>query len=244
MFNIWVRPYVVGDFIQTERVAPMVSQKVIKVRERARLHAKQHPLEVVYRGMMQRCGHWKYGNKREWMQKRYEYRGIKVCEEWRHGFRKFEEWALSHGWQRGLQIDRIDNNGDYSPSNCRFVTPKENSNNRSTSVSVYYQGEMIKLTDFIEIAKSKGINPNTVRARIRLGWSIDEIISIKNGRKYEREGRRMGNPRFLFEYKGKIFTISQLAKLSGLSKSATYNRLVRRKMKVEQLFSIPKRTHK
>lgn len=119
----------------------MGRQNILKERERARLHAKQHPLEVVYRGMMQRCGHWKSGNKRTHIQRRYEYRGVRVCEEWRHGFKKFEAWGLSHGWKKGLQIDRINNDGDYSPSNCRFVTPKENSNNRSNSGVIAYKGE-------------------------------------------------------------------------------------------------------
>ena len=222
----------------------MESQIVLKRRERATLHAKQHPLEVVYRSMMQRCGHWKSGNSNSNIKKRYANRGIKVCEEWRHGFRKFEEWALSHGWEKGLQIDRINNDGDYSPNNCRFVTPKENSNNRETCVLIEYQGERIRLMDFIEIAKSKGIKPFTVRNRIRMGWSSEEILSIENGRKVARAGRRMGHPKFLYEYKGEMLSVPQLAKLSGLSIYGTYNRLFKQKMTVQQLLSTPKRTHK
>lgn len=221
----------------------MGRQNILKERERARLHAKQHPLEVVYRGMMQRCGHWKSGNKRTHIQRRYEYRGVRVCEEWRHGFKKFEAWGLSHGWKKGLQIDRINNDGDYSPSNCRFVTPKENSNNRSNSGVIAYKGESIRLIDFIEIAKTKGIKPSTVRSMIRMGWKVEEILSIENGRKCEREGRRMGNPKYLFNCNGELLTIAQLAKLAGLSKYGTYHRLVKQGMTAEQLFSTPKRTH-
>lgn len=52
---------------------------------------------------------------------RYGGRGIKVCLEWQK-YESFREWALTNGWKKGLQLDRIDVDGDYSPSNCRWVT--------------------------------------------------------------------------------------------------------------------------
>lgn len=63
----------------------------------------------------------------------YEYyggRGIKVCDEWLDDYVAFQKWALDNGWSKGLQIDREDNDGDYSPDNCRWVTAKVNSSNR------------------------------------------------------------------------------------------------------------------
>jgi len=62
---------------------------------------------------------------------RYGGRGISVCAEW-DDFTKFRTWALEHGWKRGLQIDRIDGNGNYSPDNCRIVTCKENNEHRGS----------------------------------------------------------------------------------------------------------------
>lgn len=60
--------------------------------------------------------------------KDYGARGIFVCDEW-HDSRAFVEWALSHGYEEGMQLDRIDNDGPYSPENCRWVTPKQNCRN-------------------------------------------------------------------------------------------------------------------
>lgn len=60
----------------------------------------------------------------------YGGRGITVCEEWMRNPQSFVDWAFAHGWKRGLQIDRIDNDGPYSPINCRWVTSAENNRNR------------------------------------------------------------------------------------------------------------------
>lgn len=83
------------------------------------------PLYSVWKGMCRRCNdptqpHYKY----------YGGRGISVCEEWTNNPEAFIIWARAHGWQKGLQIDRINNDGNYCPDNCRCVTPKENCQNK------------------------------------------------------------------------------------------------------------------
>ncbi len=101
-------------------------------REKSGAHLRKHglshrdPLYSTWKGMRQRCR-----DPKTKCYHRYGGRGISVCAEW-DDFTKFRSWALEHGWHRGLQIDRIDGNGNYSPENCRIVTCKENNEHRGS----------------------------------------------------------------------------------------------------------------
>jgi hypothetical protein len=82
--------------------------------------------------------------------KNYGGRGIQVCEEWQK-YHNFRDWAENNGYDSSLQIDRADNEGDYEPSNCRFVTREENAQNRRDTILV--EGKKLP-----EIAKEYGVN--------------------------------------------------------------------------------------
>ena len=103
-----------------------------------------HLLHGVWHGMKQRC----YYKKNKYYED-YGGRGICVCDEWRNNFKKFYDWATKSGWKKGLYIDRINNNGNYEPENCRFVTPSESNKNRrpysNSGVKYVYFNKVHKL---------------------------------------------------------------------------------------------------
>ncbi len=111
---------------------------------------------------------------------RYGGRGIKVCDEWMNNFELFKAWALDHGYKRGLQIDRIDSNGNYEPGNCRFVTGKINTRNqaqvRLNPEKVLRIRELLsegKMT-MREIGKMFGVTHSTI-SDIRNGKRWDDV---------------------------------------------------------------------
>lgn len=96
----------------------------------------KHPLYRVWVGMRVRC----YDPK-HCMYHRYGGRGITVCDEWLESFKAFYDFAIAHGWRKGLETDRIDNNGNYEPQNVRFVTTLENHQNKCTVRPITAWGE-------------------------------------------------------------------------------------------------------
>jgi hypothetical protein len=80
----------------------------------------KHPLYMKRYVIMNRC--YKASSKDF---KNYQGKGISVFEQWRTSAYSFYKWCLENGWKRGLQIDRIDPNGNYEPNNCQFLTPSE-----------------------------------------------------------------------------------------------------------------------
>jgi hypothetical protein len=102
-----------------------------------------------------------------WGYKNYGGRGIRICDEWYSSTKTFVEWAQQSGYQLGLQIDRIDNNGNYEPSNCRWVDAKTNNRNRRSTVITYDIAKDIKDRLFggqrpCDIAKELGLKPHII----------------------------------------------------------------------------------
>ena len=116
--------------------------------------------------MRQRCENPKHPKYQ-----RYGGRGIRVCDAWQ----SFENFASDMGPQPpGMTIDRKDNDGDYTPTNCRWVTQQEQARNRSTSVLWDHEGQVMCLSEW---ARKFGVHIATVQARIRAGASIHDALT-------------------------------------------------------------------
>lgn len=105
----------------------------------------------------------------------YGGKGIIVCEEWRHNYKAFYDWAMANGYSDDLTIDRINNNRNYDPSNCRWATMKEQENNRSYNKLLTYNG---KTQNIKQWAEELGINYKTLWNRlVTYKWSIEKAFN-------------------------------------------------------------------
>ena len=139
-------------------------------RERSTTHGCNHePWYPTYAAMMERCGHFKGASEHKL--NNYRDRGITVCELWQKSPQDFGEWLLSHGWRKGLQIDRIDNNQGYCPENCRVVTPKENENNKRNTLRLDDGTSLAMFCSSIGIGTLEGRKGTRKYARIRKMWA-------------------------------------------------------------------------
>jgi hypothetical protein len=120
-------------------------------------------------GMMSRCY-----NSNETAYCHYGARGIKVCDEW-HDSVLFMNWALNHGYADSLTIERINNDGDYCPENCRWATIQEQARNKRTNHYITIGGITKLLCDW---AKESGVDYTTIIQRIKLGWPTDALLKI------------------------------------------------------------------
>lgn len=140
---------------------------------------RPHPLYRLWVGMKTRCY-----NDNEPCWDNYGGRGITVCQEWQT-FEPFYEWAKGK-YQRGLEIDRRDNNKGYSPDNCHFVTTKENMRNKRNNRHITIGGETKLL---VEWAEETGIDRLTLYQRVKVGWGEGDLLAPVG--KYHN----MSNPR-------------------------------------------------
>jgi hypothetical protein len=136
---------------------------------RSRTHGESSAPEYrVWSGMRDRCS-----NPNADKYDRYGGRGIQVCDRWNRSFSAFLD-DMGRRPSSDHQIDRIDNDGPYSPENCRWATRAEQSRNRSTSRFIELNGERLCLKDW---AARIGIGPASLRRRIKRGWDLAEALS-------------------------------------------------------------------
>jgi hypothetical protein len=131
----------------------------------------EHPLYGTWGGMKHRCF-----NQNDKRYSRYGGRGITVESCWKNDPEAFVEWSLANGWQEGLQIDRINNDGNYSPENCRWTNRKVQSRNYSRNKMYWYQDKLLCLQDIWDKG-SPVVSRQTLARRLKKGWSVEKALS-------------------------------------------------------------------
>ena len=139
-----------------------------RTKARTTHHKTNTRLYRIWRGMKTRCE-----NQNDYHYEFYGKRCIKVCDEWQK-FEPFYDWAMNNGYTESLTLDRIDNNGNYEPNNCRWATVKEQCNNRRTSRFIAHNNVSHTLAEWANIANMK---PETLAYRINNGWPMDEALN-------------------------------------------------------------------
>lgn len=128
-------------------------------------------LYYIWSAMKARCNQSKHHGYKD-----YGGRGIHVCDEWFNSFEAFAEWSINNGYEENLSIDRIDNDGNYCPENCRWATRIQQENNKRKTLKYTYNGETKGLAEWCH---EYGLNYNTTYQRLFvLGHPFEEVINL------------------------------------------------------------------
>jgi len=134
-------------------------------------HGKsKHPLFDLWNDIKKRC----FNNNCK-AYPNYGGRGITICNEWVIDFMIFYDWAMANGWEKGLEIDRINNDGNYEPNNCRFVSREVNVNNRRTTRLISINNETKSLAQWAHQYK---ISPLALHSRLKNNWDIMDALTM------------------------------------------------------------------
>ena len=147
----------------------------------------------------------------------YGGRGIAVCEEWNNDFMCFYNWAMSNGYEENLSIDRINVNGNYEPSNCRWTDTETQANNTRTNRKISYKEKTLT------VAQWEKLTGLPIWERLHYGWTLEECFE-----------RPLNDRRSVFKYNGKAYTVAELSKLFDVPYTTLYTRLVVRHWDIEK----------
>lgn len=191
-------------------------------------HGKStHPLYGVWRGIKQRCLD---ANSQSYP--RYGGKGTTVCEEWKDSFQVFYDWAMKSGYRKGLSIDRIDNTGNYEPSNCRWADIYIQANNMSSNKILEVFGDRDTLANLVK--KYGKASYSVINYRLERGWEIERAFT-------QPPGKFIGpRQKEIHTYKGEKLTFLELVdKYSKVPYSVAYHRFFSLGWSLERTLSEP-----
>ena len=164
------------DSLLSNRVKSCGCLRAEKTKERKFKHGLRNtPLYRTWSNIKTRC----YNPKND-TYKYYGEKGVTMCSEWKKDFLNFYMWSLENGYKEGLTIDRINSNGNYEPSNCRWVTATQQQNNKLNNYLIIYKESTHTLAEWSNILN---INYKVLYRRIQyLNWSIERAFTtpVKN----------------------------------------------------------------
>ena len=108
--------------------------------------------------------------------KNYGGRGIAICEDWKDNFVSFYKWATENNYKKELSIDRINNDGNYEPSNCRWADRITQQNNTRSNHPITIKGETHNINQWCRIV---GLPRTTIKNRLRYGWTGEKLLQPK-----------------------------------------------------------------
>lgn len=170
--------YVLTSNLTCNRIKSCGCLRIEKLLQRSITHNQRHTyLYEVWKAIRQRCKNPKHKGYHN-----YGGRGITICEEWDKSFQAFYDWAYANGYSTDnqkdeklkLTIDRIDNNGNYEPSNCRWVDRKTQSSNTRIAKLITINGETKCIAEW---CKKYNVYRNTFYARVKRGMSPEEALT-------------------------------------------------------------------
>lgn len=141
----------------------------IKTGKKAVYDTRNNDEYKIYRSMKNRCYN---SNTRYYVH--YGGRGITICDRWLNSFLDFYQ-DMGPRPSKDHSIDRIDNNGNYCPENCRWATKSEQANNKRNNHRIEYNGKIQTVTEW---SKELNIDPGIIYSRLVYGWSIEDALSI------------------------------------------------------------------
>lgn len=187
---------------------------------------KDEKLYGVWLGIKHRCniptatGYANYGG-----------RGIKVCKEWDESYEVFKEWAISNGYTNGLTIDRIDTNGNYEPSNCRWVDKICQANNTRRNVCIEWNGEKCTISQW---SRKLGIPEKKLWSRLRLhNMSADKAFATNENLDETR-----------LTYNGETHNLKEWSKITGIHVQTLSSRIHKLHWSIEKALTTPPKINK